>query len=225
RLSAPARDAVLAAAGLASPTPSLIAAALGRESDAPLAEAEDAGVLEVTGRRIAFTHPLLAAAAYTSASRQKRRTIHRSLAAAVTEPEEQARHLALATEGPDEAVAARLEAAAAEANARGAPEVAAELGELACELTPAHLPEARRARVFALAEFVFVAGDTDRAQSLLAEVLAEEIPGPVSARALELRARILHVAGTAAEAAEACARALELARDDVEVLARIHATM
>ena len=63
--------------------------------------------------------------------------MHRALASAVTDVEERARHLALAAEGPDAAIASELDAAAEHAVARGAPTAAAELCELAAELTPA----------------------------------------------------------------------------------------
>ena len=58
------------------------------------------------------------------------------------DPEERARHLALAATGPDEAVADALEAAARRAEARGAPPAAAELYERAARLTPPDRPSA-----------------------------------------------------------------------------------
>src|SRR5207249_4561815 len=65
------------------------------------------------------------------------------LAAVVVDQEERARHLALAAEGPDEHVAAELEDAARRARGRGAPDAAAQLSELARELTPSEHAEAR----------------------------------------------------------------------------------
>ena len=53
-----------------------------------------AGVLEVAGDAVRFTHPLLAAAAYSRAGPDRRRSVHERLAEVVTEPEERARHLA-----------------------------------------------------------------------------------------------------------------------------------
>ena len=56
---------------------------------------------------------------------------------AVVDDEERARHLALAARGPDEEVAAALDLAASTAFARGAPDSAADLEDLAVRLTPA----------------------------------------------------------------------------------------
>ena len=53
----------------------------------------------------------------------------------VGDPEERARHLALASQGPDPSVAAELDAAAAHAEARGATVAAADLARLAVERT------------------------------------------------------------------------------------------
>ena len=69
--------------------------------------------------------------------RRERREIHAALATLVGEREEQVRHLALAADGPDAAVAAALDEAAALARSRGAPVAAAELLEEARALTPA----------------------------------------------------------------------------------------
>ena len=54
----------------------------------------------------------------------------------VDDEEERALHLALGTDAPAEPVAAALESAAERAAARGAPRTAAELAELAVEMTP-----------------------------------------------------------------------------------------
>ena len=93
-------------------------------------------MVELDDSRLRFAHPLLASICYEQAPLWKRRAVHRALAGAVTDVEERARHLALAAEGPDAAVAAELDAAAEQAAARGATAAAAELCELAAELTP-----------------------------------------------------------------------------------------
>ncbi len=124
------REALAAAAALSHPT----VFAVGDAS--ALDAAADAGLIQLDGERVRFTHPLLAAEAYASAGAEQRRRIHRRLADVSGEPEERARHLALATEEPSEEVAVALETAASRAARRGAPDAAAELSELAERLTP-----------------------------------------------------------------------------------------
>src|SRR5207237_49020 len=76
--------------------------------------------LELDGDRIRFSHPLLAPACYEAMPLHKRRQVHRRVAILAIDPEERARHLAIAATGPDEEIAAALDAAAAHAHARGA---------------------------------------------------------------------------------------------------------
>jgi ATP/maltotriose-dependent transcriptional regulator MalT len=102
--------------------------------------------------------------------------------------------------------------------------VAVELAELACRLTPPESAEARARRMLELARYLLRAGDAERGRGLVEAVIGERPAGPVRAEALELLARVLHVAGTAAEAAAHCDQALLEAGDDVELRARIHAT-
>src|SRR5262249_34978488 len=101
-LSSGARDAALATAVLARPTMSIVEQAVhhGRER---VEEAVAAGVIARAGESLRFTHPLFATGVLQASSLSEQRTIHRRLAVLVTEPEERARHLAEATEGPDEA--------------------------------------------------------------------------------------------------------------------------
>ncbi|GAA1212762.1 LuxR family transcriptional regulator [Mycolicibacterium alvei] len=93
---------------------------LGIQVDA-LAPAETAGVIEY-GVRMRFHHPLVRSAAYRAADAADRREVHRALAA-VTDPEldpdRRAWHAANAAVGPDDAVAAELEASAWRAQGRG----------------------------------------------------------------------------------------------------------
>src|SRR5262249_31801859 len=118
RPPAPVRDALLAAAALSSPQPALVAAALGEEADVALAAAEQAGLVTVRADRVRFSHPLLASTVYSSASPARRRELHRRLAGIASDPEERARHAALGAEEPDERVAASLDTAARDADAR-----------------------------------------------------------------------------------------------------------
>jgi ATP/maltotriose-dependent transcriptional regulator MalT len=222
RLPDAEREALLAAAALSSPEPSLIAAALGEGATAALEAAEREGLIAPHGDRLRFSHPLLASAVYSSASSARRRDLHRRLAGVVADPEERARHEALGTSGPDERVAASLDDAARDADVRGAPEVAVELAELARRLTPPDDTTAQSRRTLALADYVFRAGDAEEARRLLDG--SAYVAGPLRARALELAARLQHVSGTSQAAVARCEEALAEAGDDVELRARIHAT-
>jgi hypothetical protein len=92
------------------------------------------------------------------------------LAALVKDPEERARHLAEAADGPDEAGAAALEAAAASVAARGAPEAAIDLARRAAALTRR---STRRKRIAgdSPGAGIFTAGDPRQAEQLLLELL------------------------------------------------------
>src|SRR5215207_439710 len=113
-----------------------------------------------------------------------RRAVHRRLADASSDIEERARHLALAAEDADSSVAAMLDRAADAALARGAPDAAAELTELGIRLTPTTAPEATTTRTATLSEFLFQAGDTERATELLEGVAGALPAGPERADAL-----------------------------------------
>ena len=132
------RGALLAASALSVPTRALVESAIradGGDVEA-LDRAIETGIIGVDGDRLRFAHPLLRAAAYDAASPRQRRAIHARLAEVVHGPEERARHLALASSGPDIDVAIELDAAATVAHGRGAPDAAAELVGAAVRLTP-----------------------------------------------------------------------------------------
>jgi ATP/maltotriose-dependent transcriptional regulator MalT len=176
------QDVLLAAACLATPTVELVGAAAATEHDLLielLEAAERNGIIFIEGNRIRFTHPLLASGVYTDASPTQRRLMHRRLAGVVNEIELRARHLALASTAADPEVLGALDAAAASAHARGAPDAAAELLELAIALG-GDTPE-RRIR---LAGHNFDAGDPGRARALLERAIAGMQPGPLRAEAL-----------------------------------------
>jgi DNA-binding CsgD family transcriptional regulator len=125
-------EALLAVASLAAPTRGLLEEALGPGIRTLLEQAEELDLVSVDGDCVRFTHPLLAHGIYARASAPRRRATHRRLAAAVSDPEERARHLAHARVLPDAIDA--LDEAARYVRARGAPDAAAELLELALEL-------------------------------------------------------------------------------------------
>ena len=169
-----ARKALLAASALGAPTVELVSAAMGRDHGEALhsfERAESAGVVVLEGAHVRFAHPLYAAAVYSSATPRERRLIHRRLSEVVADGEEQARHLALGAEQADEQLASTIEAAAEHARRRGAPEVAAKLSELARALTPPDRKAERRRRTVQTAEYLFHAGELQRAREMLEGVL------------------------------------------------------
>jgi DNA-binding CsgD family transcriptional regulator len=181
-----------------------------------------AGVLLLEGRRIRFTHPLFAAAVYSHAAEDERRTAHRTVAAAATGVEERARHLALGAEGPAEAVAQQVEEAARHAQARGAVEAATDLFELAARLTPANRSAERAARLIAAARSAHAMGDVLSAKRTLEIVLAVNPSGPLRARALLVRGMIAWEAEGGVEAVRLREEALVHAGDDHALRAEIH---
>ena len=110
--------------------------------------------------------------------------MHRKLAALVTDPEERARHAALAAEAPDPTIASALDLAAGRAAARGATAAAAELLELAARLTPGSDGALARQRRLHAADFHRLAGDGERAAVMLEELRTEESPGTDRAEVL-----------------------------------------
>jgi ATP/maltotriose-dependent transcriptional regulator MalT len=185
-LPADARDVVALAAAASQPSRELIERVIGPEAaHAGLTAARGARVLETDGAAVRFTHPLLAEEAYGAVGEAGRRDLHRRLAAVVSEPEELARHLALAADGPDDGVAAALDDAATRAFRRGAPDAAADLAERAVGLTPPDAAE-RLTRIAAAGRFRVVAGDPARARLLLEQALDEPSVATGTARAVLL---------------------------------------
>ena len=141
-------------------------------------------MIEIRTGQIRFTHPLLASTVYATASPTDRRAAHRALAGCAVDPEERARHLALSSNGPDPAIAAALDDAARIARARGAPDSAAELADLARQLTPPEDTEGIVRRGVEAAGRHFDAGNAVRAQELFGEMAAASPPGPARAEIL-----------------------------------------
>lgn len=135
-----------------------------------LAPAEDAGMIAVDARGLAFAHPIVRTAVDRAATPSARRAAHRALAAAVSGPQ-RAWHLAAAAQAPDEALAAELEMLGYDAAQRGAPASAAATLARAAELSP----ERTRAvgRTVAAAAMAITAGSPARATALLDPVLPD----------------------------------------------------
>jgi DNA-binding CsgD family transcriptional regulator len=174
RLPTDTGDVVLFAAALARPTVDLVVTAHGHRETVveALGVAAREGVVELDDARLRFAHPLLASICYEQAPIWKRRAIHGALARAVTDVEERARHMALSVDGPDAVAASYLDAAAEQAVARGATAAAAELSELAADLTPGD-PAVERQRRLRSAMFHRLAGDGGQAVRLLERTLTE----------------------------------------------------
>jgi DNA-binding CsgD family transcriptional regulator len=211
-LSPAGAQVVLTAALLARPSRELLTL-VERDADAAINEAVAADVLEVSGDSVRFTHPLLGSVHVDSMSMASRRAAHGRIAAAVEDPEERARHLALAAVGPDQRAALALDAAVAAANTRGALPAAADLAAMAVAMTLGGDPDRHR-RVVRAVELAFAAGDLGGAESLLTEALSTETDARRRAELLLHRGRIGHE-GDHSAAGASLREALILAGADV----------
>jgi len=190
RLPARVRAILLATAALEAPLLDTVRKAAGAGADDAIERAIRARLVELEASRLRFTHPLFASAVYAAELPARRREVHRLLAGIVTGAEERARHLALATESPDESVAAALDDAAVLARRRGAPDAAGELQERAASLTPEDRLASRRARALRAAGHFFHAGDRARARHLITPLLDGDPASDDRARAQQLLGRI-----------------------------------
>ena len=192
RLPQASRACLLIVAALSRPTVDLVRAASAASPDpiASLTAAVDAGVVQIRGGLVEFTHPLLANVIYSQAGAAELRRVHRRLAAEVLDPEERARHLGLSAVAPDAAVAAAIAEGAARAGRRGAPDIAGALFEQAARLTPPESPALIHARLVDSADEYVAVSDMPRAVMLLDEVIANADRGSARARALHRLARL-----------------------------------
>ncbi|MFE6872598.1 AAA family ATPase [Kitasatospora sp. NPDC057692] len=182
------------------------AALLGiEESAVPAAEA--AGLVTI-GTRVRFRHPVVRSAAYRAATPEARQQVHRALAEVTdqdSDPDRRAWHLANATAGPSEDVAAELERSADRAQARGGAAAAAAFLERAAELTPD--PAARAARALAAAQAKYQAGGYDTARELLNAAALGPLDEHRIAQADLLRGRIAFASQNAGGALPVLVRA------------------
>jgi DNA-binding CsgD family transcriptional regulator len=165
------------------------AAELGIGPDAA-APAAAAGLVDF-GAQVRFDHPLVRSAVKRAAAPEERQRVHRALAEATDadiDPDRRAWHLAHATGGLDEDVAAELERSADRAQARGGLAAGAAFHERAVELTPDSRRRAQRALLAAKAKHR--AGANDGALRLLAVAKAGPLDELEQARAQLLYAQI-----------------------------------
>lgn len=120
--------------------------------------------------RLEFSHPLARSAVYQAARGSDRRSAHATLAATTTAVDRRAWHLAAASVGPDEEVAAALESAADAARRRGGVTAEAKALERAAALTPDD--ETRARRLLRAAFAAEAAGWLEAADRMLADVAA-----------------------------------------------------
>ncbi len=220
------RDMLLVIAALAQPTVGAIEHALGDAelTGTCLQEAAAAGVLELDGGRVRFTHPLIASIPYEELTERARRALHTRVASSVSDLEERARHAALGSHEPSAGVAAALDVAAQHARRRGSLDAAAELARLALSLTPADDRSDCLRRSVDVAEYLYLLGDPAGARAVLSDAGLESAPpGPGRVPALLLLAAIASWESGDAMVSRLCEQALVEAGDDSMLLARVHA--
>ncbi|TDO48269.1 AAA ATPase-like protein [Kribbella sp. VKM Ac-2571] len=167
---------------------------LGIAMDPTASIAESSGLIGID-THVRFRHPLVRSAAYRATELHERRLIHQALADATDarlNPDSRAWHLAHASTGPDESVAAELVVSAGRAQARGGVAAAAAFLTRAAELTPD--PAQRAVRALAAAEAKFQAGAFDEALELAGAAELVALDDLDSARLTLLRGRIMSVA-------------------------------
>ena len=217
-----AREMLFIAAAVADPTMELLERFVGDSGSVSsiVDAAVAAGIIDLVGSGVRFTHPLFASTLYHAVPIARRQTLHRRLAR-LTGRDERARHLALGARGPDTRVAAALDVAARAAAARGAPDAAADLHEQAYRLTPETDAPARNRRRMEAAECHFAAGDLDRARQIMEETAVALEPGPLRASVLRRLATVRYRNDSCSVAAELLSRALTEAGDDARLRAGI----
>jgi ATP/maltotriose-dependent transcriptional regulator MalT len=178
-----------------------------------LEEPETNGIITIDGKRVWFSHPLLATGVSAQAGPERRQEMHRALALVEAHPALKARHLALSTASGDPETLDALDVAADVAEGRGAPAAAAELLDMAIRLggdTPI-----RRIRS---AGYHYRAGDTEQAHAVLEPAIGRLGPGTLRALAMNLLAGLFIHDNAFIEAAEVLNRGLDDAKGNRRVL-------
>jgi DNA-binding CsgD family transcriptional regulator len=214
------KETLLLVSALGHPTERVVQRALdssASEQDG-LEAAIEAGLLEMEGDRIRFTHPLIHSAIYSMSAPAKRREVHRRLAGVVHDPEERARHLALSSTTADAKVAAALDEAARSAHERGAPEAAGELTELAERMTPEDDLQRSGERALRAGRYYKQAGEDRRARNALDRALDRLPEARSRANALLILGYYDLASGPLESARDAFLRAKKQAGDDPDLV-------
>ncbi|MEU7295251.1 LuxR family transcriptional regulator [Streptomyces exfoliatus] len=180
------RATLLLAALALRPSSTLVRRAGRPNAEADLAAAERAGLVSLAeDGSVTFTAGLLPSTLVHDACWAERSAGHAALAEVVDDPVEAVRHRALATDSPDEDLAAEVAAAADLARRRGNSALAAELALLAAESTPGRHGTRRIARLVDAAEEAARAARADLAMRAATDLLARD-----AAPADRVRARL-----------------------------------
>ncbi|WP_282692486.1 LuxR family transcriptional regulator [Streptomyces sp. CC208A] len=189
----PVRATLLLAALALRPSATLVRRAGRPNAEADLAAAERAGLVSLAeDGSLAFTAGLLPSTLVHDACWAERSAGHAALAEVVDDPVEAVRHRALATDRPDEELAAEVAAAAETARRRGNNALAAELALLAAESTPGRDGDRRIARLVDAAEEAARAARADLAMRAATDLLARDASPADRVRA---RLAVLDTAG------------------------------
>ncbi|WP_308119614.1 helix-turn-helix transcriptional regulator [Streptomyces sp. MBT84] len=170
---------------------------LGIPVDTAVTHAEASGLMTL-GAWVRFRHPLVRSAVYRAVGFEERRRVHRALADSIDaglHPERRVWHLASATVGPDEAVAAELVGSAGRAHARGGIAAAAAFLHRATELTAD--PVRRGTRALAAARAEYQAGAFDAARELVDAAELSHLDEAGAGQATLLRGQIMSAAKSA----------------------------
>jgi DNA-binding CsgD family transcriptional regulator len=175
------------------------ASALGVE-EAGWQDAEQSGLLTVSGEVVAVRHPLVRSAIYQAATAFERREAHRALANAVGpgDPDRATWHQAAAVEGPNDDIADALHQLAIQAELRGGYGAAADAFERSAALTVDR--SAGATRLLGAARTSWAAGQAVRARALSSAARDVATDSLVRADIDRLRARIEIYVGSATDA-------------------------
>jgi len=208
--SAAAVDEILAAT-------SVLSAAAG---DDPLDPAAAAGLLSVAGGQVRFRHPLVRSGVLQSETLTRRMAANGALAEVLTaEPYRRTWHRAQSIVGPDDEIAAELEANAAIALSRGA--VMSAIGDLRRSAQLTSIPALRGHRLLMAAEQAFGLGRVELVDHLVRDAACTDLSELDQARTQWLReifndgvpgdaVRVLELCDSARQAQQAGDRDLAL---------------